>query len=404
MTIVSSSARRLEARARFTALGVPDRHLEAWKYTSTRAAVDTPWVETSTARPVAGSPTLTPELPGLPTDLGFVNGLPVSRGVGRGRSGAEASAAELDALGGLVDLSQPHAGLWALNGAEHDAFATFDVPAENVLPGAFVLHWHTEGAEPLRDHPRTLIRVGANARVVIVERFTAQGRAWVNPVTELVLGPGAQVEYVRLQAQGADTVHTSAVFARLDRDATLVTHEYACGAALTRAEVHVQLAGPGATCRLNGLYVLDGKRHADLYTRIRHEAPHTTSEELYKGVLRGNARGVFTGNIYMGPGVRGASTRQENPNLLLGDGAHVDTRPQLEILHNDVKAFHGATIGRLDPGAIFYLRSRGLSTEAARLLLTGAFCNTVLDTLPLEALRTHLDAWLAGALTEDVPS
>ena len=166
----------------------------------------------------------------------------------------------------------------------------------------------------------------------------------------------------------------------------------------------MQLAGPGATCRLNGLYVLDGKRHADLYTRIRHEAPHTTSEELYKGVLRGNARGVFTGNIYMGPGVRGASTRQENPNLLLGDGAHVDTRPQLEILHNDVKAFHGATIGRLDPGAIFYLRSRGLSTEAARLLLTGAFCNTVLDTLPLEALRTHLDAWLAGALTEDVPS
>jgi acyl-CoA synthetase (AMP-forming)/AMP-acid ligase II len=77
--------------------------------------------------------------------------------------------------------------------------------------------------------------VGANARVVIVERFTAQGRAWVNPVTELVLGPGAQVEYVRLQAQGAETVHTSAVFARLDRDATLVTHEYACGAALTRA-------------------------------------------------------------------------------------------------------------------------------------------------------------------------
>jgi Fe-S cluster assembly protein SufD len=393
----SPQALRAAAQARFDALGVPDRALEAWKYTSTRAISGTSWTPA-----VAGAASAGPSVggvDGLDYDMAFAN-TALQGSAGRGRASLNA-----DSVGGLVDLSLEHAGLWALNAAQHEAVAQFDVEAGAVLPGALAVRWHIDASgEPTSAHPRTVLRVGANARVVLVEHLTSDGHAWQNAVTELELGPGASVHYVRLQSQSAASVSTSALFARIGRDASLVTHDLVCGASLSRAEVHVQLAEPGASCALNGLYVLDGTRHADLYTRVHHWAPHTSSEELYKGALRDASRGAFTGSIVMTPGVRGASTRQENPNLLLGDEAHVDTRPQLEIFHNDVKAYHGATIGRLDPAAVFYLRSRGLSPDAARRLLTAAFCNTVIDTLPLDALRTHTQAWLEATLSERAAS
>jgi len=377
------AALRARAQAQVDALGVPARGMEAWKYTSTRTLTDTRW-ETR--------PCDTPREGGLPR---AVAGLAYTDAM----RGAESDAPET--LGALVDLEPEHAGLWAMNTARFDHLAAMQIEAGAVHADPVAVRWHLDAqAGPAAAHPRMHVRVGANARVVLVEHFTDAGRAWQNSVSELEIGPGASVHYVRLQALGVDSVFTSALFARVDRDASLTTHDLVCGAALSRAEVHVQLAEPGAACALNGLYVLDGTRHADLYTRVHHQAPHTSSEELYKGALQDASRGAFTGSIVMKPGVRGASTRQENPNLLLGAEAHVDTRPQLEIFHSDVKAYHGATIGRLDPAALFYLRSRGLSPDAARRLLTAAFCNTVIDSVPVEAVRAYTHAWLEDALTE----
>jgi Fe-S cluster assembly protein SufD len=143
---------------------------------------------------------------------------------------------------------------------------------------------------------------------------------------------------------------------------------------------------------------MDADRHGDQYTAIHHDAPHTHSTELYKGVLQDDARGVFTGRILVEPNVRGCTTRQENPNLLLSPKARVESRPQLEIRNNDVKAYHGATVGRLSPEAIFYLRSRGLDADHARRLLTGAFAAEIVDAVVTPTVRDHLGLWLDRAL------
>jgi Fe-S cluster assembly protein SufD len=159
------------------------------------------------------------------------------------------------------------------------------------------------------------------------------------------------------------------------------------GAALSRTELTVRLSGPHAECKLNGLYVVDGERHADHHTVIDHVAPNTKSTESYKGVLDDEARGVFTGRVVVRRDSQKVEARQSNRNLLLSEGAIVETRPQLEIYADDVQCSHGAAIGRLDENAMFYLRQRGLDRAAARGMLTWAFASEVLATLPDETLR-----------------
>jgi Fe-S cluster assembly protein SufD len=134
-----------------------------------------------------------------------------------------------------------------------------------------------------------------------------------------------------------------------------------------------------------------GEQHVDNHTRIDHVTPHCTSRELYKGVLDGRARGVFSGKIYVHPAAQKTDAKQTNKNLLLSRDALIDTKPQLEIHNNDVKCGHGTTIGRLDEDALFYLRARGIGLEAARSLLTYAFASEIVGRIRLEPLAVALN-------------
>jgi Fe-S cluster assembly protein SufD len=165
----------------------------------------------------------------------------------------------------------------------------------------------------------------------------------------------------------------------------------ALGAALSRTEIRVELAGEGADCSLYGLYVVGGNGHVDHHTIIDHAVARTSSRELYKGVLDDGARGVFTGKVIVRKGAQQISAEQTNNNLLLAQGAIVETRPQLEIYADDVKCSHGATIGRLDEDALFYMRQRGIEREQARSLLTYAFGSEVLARIGDERLRRSLE-------------
>ncbi|MDQ6966147.1 MAG: SufD family Fe-S cluster assembly protein, partial [Mariprofundaceae bacterium] len=147
----------------------------------------------------------------------------------------------------------------------------------------------------------------------------------------------------------------------------------------------------GASCTLNGLYMPTGRQHCDHHTQIDHRAPHCISREHYRGVLDGRARGVFNGKVVVHKGASGTDSAQSNANLLLSDKAEIDAKPELVIHHDDVKAAHGCTVGQLDDKQLFYLKTRGMSEEEARQVLTFAFADTVLTTIGVPSLRRFIE-------------
>ncbi|RMF83429.1 MAG: Fe-S cluster assembly protein SufD, partial [Nitrospirae bacterium] len=249
-----------------------------------------------------------------------------------------------------------------------------------VAPGADaglieLLFLTTAAGDPLLAPPRNLIRVGAGGRATVVEvyRTLGEGPCLADPVTEIEVAEEGRLTYVRLADEGGGTFHTGVAAARLGRGARLTGHLFLLGGRLARLELTADLAGEGAEARLSGLLVGAGRSHRDLTTSVDHTAPATTSRERVRAIADGRARACFSGLVHVHAGAAGAAARMANDNLLLSDRAEVDTRPQLRIDTDEVKASHGATVGRLDEAALFYLRSRGVAEAEARALLIGAF-------------------------------
>jgi len=243
-------------------------------------------------------------------------------------------------------------------------------------------------------HPRTVILAGVNSRCTVIESYVSLGESkyFTNQVTEIFVDEGARVDHYKLQRESASAFHVGTIQARQLASSQLHSFSYATGGSLSRTNVYTLLDGDGAACTLNGLYLADGMQHIDHQTLIEHVKPNCPSRELYKGVLDGRSHGVFNGKVYVHPEAQKTDGKQSNNNLLLSATARVDTKPQLEIFADDVKCTHGATVGRLDEMAMFYLNSRGIGPEAARILLTYAFAADVLETIELEPLKKNLEA------------
>jgi Fe-S cluster assembly protein SufD len=194
-----------------------------------------------------------------------------------------------------------------------------------------------------------------------------------------------------LQREHDAHFHVANLSVRQERDSTFTGHTLTLGGRLVRNDAGVVLAGEGASCTLDGLFVGGGESVLDNHTEIDHAVPHGTSQELYKGVLGGAARGVFRGRVIVRPDAQKTSASQSNANLLLGTRAEIDTKPQLEIYADDVKCSHGATVGELDANQLFYLRSRGLPEAEARSILVRAFLTEALDAVGNDTVRAALD-------------
>jgi Fe-S cluster assembly protein SufD len=182
------------------------------------------------------------------------------------------------------------------------------------------------------------------------------------------------------------------VESRQERNSHLVSFSIASGSRLSRTNIYTLLDGEGCGATLNGLYMVDGDQHVDHQTRITHAQPNCFSREVYKGILDGSSHGVFNGKVYVHPVAQKTDGKQSNNNLLLSEKARVDTKPQLEIFADDVKCTHGATVGRIDEVALFYMKSRGLNARTARELLTYAFAAEVLEEIELEELKLELES------------
>ncbi|HEX9219942.1 MAG TPA: Fe-S cluster assembly protein SufD [Gemmatimonadaceae bacterium] len=254
-------------------------------------------------------------------------------------------------------------------------------------------------------HPRNLIVAGRHSRAVIVETYVSlrDSGYFTNAVTEISVGEGAHVDHYKIQRESETAFHVGTVQIREERDSQLHSFSFAVGGSLARTNIYTSLDGDAATCTLNGLYLTDGNQHIDNQTIIEHIAPNCPSHEVYKGVLDGRSHGVFNGKVYVHPEAQKTDGKQSNNNLLLSPTARVDTKPQLEIFADDVKCTHGATVGRLDELAMFYLNSRGIGRETARTLLTYAFAADVLETIELESLKKALEQMVLVRFAGDRP-
>lgn len=226
--------------------------------------------------------------------------------------------------------------------------------------------------------PHNLVVLDANAEATLVEHYTAVGDGLCNPQTEIVLGPGARLNFVLLQREGALTTHLAAHRVRLMKDAKVNIFTAHLGAALSKTFLDVELAEPGAEALLRGLYFGNGEQKTHIDTWQHHVAPNCKSDLLIKGVLDGSAYGVYRGMIRLEEGAQKTDAYQQNRTLLLTDDACMHSIPGLEINANDVRCTHGATVGQLDPEMLFYLRSRGLSLAQARHAILEGFFEEVL--------------------------
>jgi len=254
----------------------------------------------------------------------------------------------------------------------------------------------TDGATPLASHPRNLVVCEAGSEAPIVENYCSlgDGKYFTNSVTDMLVEADAIVDHYCVEREGANGFHVNQLAVEVARNGRLTAHTVTLGGALVRNDVHVALNGEGAECTLNGLYLLDGQQHVDNHTEIDHAQPHTSSRELYKGILSGAAHAVFNGKIVVRRDAQKTDARQTNKNLLLSENGVVNTKPQLEIYADDVKCSHGSTIGQLDRDALFYLRSRGIGSDDARSLLSYAFASDVVSRIRIASMRERLDEYL----------
>ena len=241
--------------------------------------------------------------------------------------------------------------------------------------------------------PHTLVVAEERSRVTLVEVFgSAEGgaRALVNHAVELIPQPGAQIRYVNLQEWGRNLWEFGVVRTVLERDSTVHSLMVAFGGGLVKANVESRLSGQGSTSEMLGVAFGDGTQHFDYHTLQEHAAPNTTSDLLYKGVLKDKARSVFSGLIRADYGAQKTNAFQLNRNLILSEGARADSMPKLEIMANDLRCTHGASTSRLNEDQIFYLMSRALPRAVAVRMMVDGFLSEIFDRIPLEMVRRRL--------------
>ncbi|MFO7625098.1 MAG: Fe-S cluster assembly protein SufD [Anaerolineales bacterium] len=240
-------------------------------------------------------------------------------------------------------------------------------------------------------HILVLVEEGASVTYVheAASPTEIDGQTMHAGIVEIQLGDNAQLNFVELQSWGEHVWNFSHERAQVGRDATLDWIFGALGSHLTKNFSELDLIGEGATGRMSGFYFTDGVQHLDHDTQQNHHAPHTTSDLLFKGALKDHSRSVWQGMIYVAPGAQKTDGYQANRNLVLSRTARADSIPGLEILADDVRCTHGATVGKIDPDQLYYLRSRGISYEDAERLIVEGFFDPIMQRISFEGVRSR---------------
>jgi Fe-S cluster assembly protein SufD len=380
---------RAEAAAWFASHGLPGAKDEAWRFTPLGALTALPYARAEIEQPRCGGSAIV---------------------LGNGRSlASDLTAAPPDGveLSSLVEALTPlsaDSAFSALNTAlfEHGltirvrAGVAVDRPIEIVVASA-------AHHGPSVDLPRILVVAEPNAELHLIETHVGTGEHpfLSNQVVQVHLGEGARMEHTRVEHGTELGRRIGLTEVRQARDSRYASRVVTLGGALSRLELRVLLQGEGAECDLRGGHLARGAEHLEHHTVIDHQAACCRSHESYRGIVQDQAHVVFDGTIVIRRGAQRSSAHQENRNLLLSEQAKVNSKPHLEIDADDVKCSHGASVGQLDPEALFYLGSRGIEPARARALLTFAFVRQELDATSFAPLRASLRSLVQARLFPD---
>jgi len=253
-------------------------------------------------------------------------------------------------------------------------------------------------------YPRNLIVVGQKASVTFIESYISLSEDihFSNSVTEAFIAKEAAVDYVKIQRESEKAYHVGTMQVEQESRSRFTAFSLALGGAIARSDINIIVSGDHCETMLDGLYISANEQLIDHHTFIDHRQPDCSSREIFKGIVAGSSRTVFNGKIFVRKEAQKTDSKQTNKNLLLSDKATVDTKPQLEIFADDVKCTHGATVGGLDAASLFYVKSRGISEDAARAVLTVGFASEVTDYINDEALRKYVDSLVVERLQERV--
>jgi Fe-S cluster assembly protein SufD len=388
---------RQSGRQAFSQNTWPTRKDENWKYSNLKSFLEVPWNSTSALGPAPSSALekVKKSLNSAFENLVFINGQYqksisslVPTQLLKITPIAELSSSELTELRNQFQLAHRKEDIFSqLNTAWLAQGLLIDVPEELSFPKPLCLNFFYEhSGVAMAAHTRVFLRVGQRSKISLIEKSWGEGLYFQNSMTSVVQHKDSSVTHVSLQENTEESFSFMKSEFNLLQGAHLNSTVLSLGAKLSRSTLSIYHLGHGSSSKSNGLYLVGGKRQSEHYTDIEHVVGDCQSQQLYKGILNDEARGVFNGRVCIHKGAAKANSEQLNNNLLLSSQAEVDSKPELEILADDVKATHGSTVGQLDEEEIFYLQSRSLSREMAIQLLSAGFALEILY-LALEGLR-----------------
>jgi Fe-S cluster assembly protein SufD len=385
--------RRAGAAERFADGALPSPSEEAWRY----SRIDQLDLDRYRPAPADGAGTFLAPTVDRAATVRVLNGAVV------GVDLDDAYAAKGLVVADIAGLAEPPAGLGACADGNPDAFTVLNdaflpggtlisVPDGMVVEHPIVLeHWvcGAGGAS----FPRTVVAMGEDSEAHILERFTSPADAHlVVPVTELVVGDAARLRFVGMQDHGPEIWQVALVRAMVGRDATLRASAVALGGDYARLRSEALLTGAGASSEMVAVYFANENQMLDFRTLQDHDAPHTTSELLFKGAVEDEAESVYSGLIRLRPSAQRANATQTNRNLVLSEGASAKSIPNLEIECDDVRCSHASAVGPIDPDQLYYLATRGVPPDVAERLIVFGFFEDAIDRLAFGAGAERLRA------------
>ncbi|BFM20574.1 Fe-S cluster assembly protein SufD [Gilvimarinus japonicus] len=397
---------RQQGADRFQAASWPTRRTENWKYTSLAALGKKSFAAANESEGADAFSGLTAEA----YRLVFVDGVLDAKA---SDPLPEAATLFADANAAQAELIKAHLG--RLADSEQHLFAAMSeallaqgvllhVAADTKLDKPFyIINRITDGATPLAN-TRLLVVLERGAEAEVVEHYATASddtTGFVNAQTEVVIGDNARFKHYRLNLEGEAIHHVGGVFVELNRDANFDGFAIAKGAELMRIDYGLLHCGSGAHVELNGVYLPRNKQLVDYHTNVQHCVPHCTTNEVFRGIIGDRARAVFNGRIHIHKDAQKTLAELSNKNLLTSNKAEVDTKPELEIYADDVRCAHGATVSQINDAALYYLQTRGVAKEQARVMLSFGFINELIQQIANSSVLEYLLPVLADQFGRD---
>ncbi|MEM6253584.1 MAG: Fe-S cluster assembly protein SufD [Cyanobacteria bacterium P01_D01_bin.156] len=387
---------RASARALVQEQTFPSNRAEEWRFTNLSSML-----ETEFQVPSALEESAIAQAKGLLTDVSldavasrlvFVNGTYVAE-LSQLAAGITVFS-QLDKLPeGLAQVRGSNEVFTALNTAGFTDGAVVQVTKNTVLEQPVQIVYLTVG-DALLVQPRCLVIAETGSALTLIEEFHGVGASFTNSVSEIWVQDNAEVTHLRLQQESTETVHIGKTAVSQARDSRYRTTAINLGGSIARHNLEVYQTGPQTETTLNGLTAIGQQQLADTHSLVALTHPHGTADQLQKNIMDDQSHGVFNGKVYVPQQAQLTNASQLNRNLLLSSKARVDTKPELDIVADNVKCAHGATVSQLAPDELFYLQSRGINRDQAQRLLVYAFAMEIIEPLPVAPLRDRMTQYI----------